>query len=306
MVKNFNEWWKNNLTTFCVKTYSFWERMGIHVVPNDFYQPIPDLRNLTDDLWTREYDMTGIDVRERQQLELLSGFVSSFRTEYDALPRRRTGSPHEYFVFNGTFETVDGEMLYCMVRHFKPSRMVEVGSGNSTFLSAKALMQNKREREDQSCQFVAIEPFPSPALRGGLPGLTRLIPTRLQDVDISEFVDLGKNDILFIDSSHISMIGSDVNHIFQRVLPILRKGVVVHFHDIFLPREYRRNWVLGSKLFFNEQYLLHAFMSFNDSFEVLWAGSYMHLRHPTELEKAFSSYDSSQHWPGSFWIRKTK
>ena len=90
------------------------------------------------------------------------------------------------------------------------------------------------------------------------------------------------------------------------VLPRLSKGVLVHIHDIFLPAEYPRKWVMDFYRFWNEQYLLQAFLAFNPSFEILWAASYMHLRHPDLLEAAFNSYDRRLNWPASFWIRKTR
>jgi len=133
-----------------------------------------------------------------------------------------------------------------------------------------------------------------------------LIPKKVQDIPLSEFKKLSENDILFIDSSHVLKIGSDVQYLYLEVLPRLNKGVIVHAHDIFLPAEYPKEWVLKNYIFWNEQYLLQAFLAFNNSFEVLWAGSYMHLRHPDKLEEAFSSYKRDKIWPSSFWIRKIK
>ena len=114
------------------------------------------------------------------------------------------------------------------------------------------------------------------------------------------------HDILFIDSSHVLRIGGDVQYEYLEILPRLARGVIVHSHDIFLPAEYPRHWVLEEHKFWTEQYLLQAFLAFNDSFEVLWAGSYMHLKHPEKLEEAFSSYKRERTLPGSFWMRKVK
>jgi hypothetical protein len=117
---------------------------------------------------------------------------------------------------------------------------------------------------------------------------------------------LEENDILFIDSSHVLKIGSDVQYEYLEILPRLNKGVIVHIHDIFLPAEYRKEWVLKDHIFWTEQYLLQAFLAFNDNFEILWAGSYMHLKHPDKLEVAFNSYRRNERWPGSFWIKKIR
>ena len=99
-------------------------------------------------------------------------------------------------------------------------------------------------------------------------------------------------------------IGSDVQYEYLEILPRLNKGVVVAFHDVFLPAEYPREWILKWHRFWNEQYLLQAFLMFNHSWEILWAGNYMHICHPNELKKAFPSYESNPHNPGGFWIRR--
>ena len=153
---------------------------------------------------------------------------------------------------------------------------------------------------------LAIEPYPNPTLKAGFPGLTRLIDQKVQRVDLCEFDKLCNNDILFIDSSHVAKTGSDVEYEYLEILPRLRKWAIVHIHDIYMPAEYLREELFTRHRFWNEQYILHAFLSFNDSFEVLWAGSYMHLNHSAALERAFSSYSRDKQWPTSFWIRKTK
>src|SRR5262249_46442361 len=113
-----------------------------------------------------------------------------------------------------------------------------------------------------------------------------------------------QNDILFIDSSHVFRVDSDVRFLFLEVLPRLNPGVLIHIHDIFLPYDYPRDWIVKEHRFWNEQYLLHAFLLFNRAFEVLWAGSYMHTRHSDKLKRAFASYDPASVWPGSFWMRR--
>ena len=288
------------------KTFSLCQRLGFHVTPNSFYHPVPDTRKLKEDLWSKRSELAGIDLNEQKQRELLSLFVSKFKNEYERFPRNRTETPHEYYINNGAFTSVDGETLYCMIRQFKPRRIYEIGSGNSTYLSAQAVQKNAEEDSDYQCELVAIEPYPSEILKSGFPGLTKIIPKEVQDVPLSEFEKLTENDILFIDSSHVLRIGSDVQYEYLEILPRLNKGVIVHAHDIFLPAEYPKEWILREHRFWTEQYLLQAFLAFNDSYELLWAGSYMHLNHPDRLEKAFSSYNRVERWPGSFWMRRTR
>lgn len=283
--------------------FSFWQRRGVHVVPNHFYQPIPDTRTLPEELWSRPSEMPGVEMNEAGQLELLELFAARYKSEYDALPRERTAVPHQYFVNNSAFETVDGEVLYCMVRHLRPRRVFEVGSGNTTYLSAQAALRNEAEGAP-ACELVAFEPYPNDTLRAGFPGLSRLVATGAQEIPLETFAELGEGDILFIDSSHVLKIGSDVQYLYLEVLPRLRPGVHVHVHDIFLPAEYPRGWVMEERRFWNEQYLLQAFLAFNSAFEVRWAASYMHLRRPDRLEAAFASYDRRGGAPGSFWMRR--
>ena len=279
-----------------IKLFRVWERMGFHITQNHFYQPIPDIRTLPDNLWLRQSELVGIDMNEQRQIGLLNELSVKFKNEYDGLLEENSSKPKQ-------FGPVDGEILYCMIRYFKPERIVEIGSGYSTYISAQAILKNEEEGGNKS-ELIAIEPYPNEALRRGFPGLTKLIPAKVETVELAEFTKLQENDILFIDSTHVLKSGSDVQYEYLEILPRLRKGVIVHIHDIFLPMEYPKEWVLKQFLFFNEQYLLQAFMAFNNAYEVLWAASYMHLRYPDQLEQAFGSYNRKRAWPGSFWIRK--
>ena len=254
------------------RTFPVWQALGLIVLPRHFYEPVPDTRTLREALWQRHSELPGLDMNAQGQLDLLDRFVTQYRSEYERLPREKTPVPHQYYSRNHRFSSVDGEILYCMIRHFKPRIVFEVGSGYSTYLSAQASLRNA-DVDGVACELVACEPFPNPVIKAGFPGLTRLLSTAIQDVPSSELERLDENDILFIDSSHVLKIGSDVQYEYLEVLPRLKKGVVVHLHDIFLPAEYPRTWVKRYYRFWNEQYLLQAFLAFNESFEVLWAGS---------------------------------
>jgi hypothetical protein len=280
--------------------------LGIHVTYNHFYGPVPDTRVLKEDLWRIHSKLIGIQVNEKLQLDLLSRFKDDYIDEYEHFPKEKTNIPYEYYVRNRMFEAVDGEILYCMIRHFKPKRIIEIGSGYSTYLAAKAILKNMNSCDSYWCELTAIEPFPNKTLLNGFPGLSILLPNLVQDIPLSRFEELRENDMLLIDSSHVLKIGSDVQYEYLEILPRINKGVLISFHDIFLPAAYRKKWVLKDHLFWNEQYLLQAFLAFNPCFEVLWMGSYMHLRHPQELKAAFTSYDPELDWPGSFWICRIK
>jgi hypothetical protein len=286
------------------KYFAFWENEGLHLTPVHFYQPIPDTRSLGEELWSGQSALPGVVIREEPQLELLESFVRDFRGEYEAFPKKSSGVPWEFHFDNPSFLSVDAEILYCMVRHFKPRRIIEIGSGYTTYLAASAVLLN--QKEGHPCELVAIEPYPAPALKQGFPGLGRLIDQKVEDVPLELFESLGENDILFIDSSHVLAIGNDVHYEYLELLPRLSRGVIVHIHDIFLPAEYPKDWVMTHRRFWTEQYLLQAFLAFNESFEVIWGGNWMRLHRADRLQAAFSSYEPSKTLPGSFWMRKVR
>jgi predicted O-methyltransferase YrrM len=282
------------------RTFSFWERLGLHVTPVHFYQPVPDTRELGPSLWERRSNLVGVDMAEAEQLVLLST-MTGYRDEYAAFGARRAGDGQGFHFGNAFLEAVDAEVLYALVRHLRPRRLIEIGSGYSTLVAAEAARRNAAE--GSPCRITAIEPFPSAMLRAGVPGVElRAVP--LQSVALSEFEALCQDDILFIDSSHVLKIGGDVQYEFLEILPRLARGVTVHVHDIFLPAEYPKAWVLGEHRFWTEQYLLQAFLAFNAAFKVIWAGHFMHGRHPEKLAAAFPSYDPARAMPGSFWMRR--
>lgn len=283
--------------------FRFFQWLGIHISPNHYYQPIPDTRTLDDSIWKKESKLFGIDMNADRQISLLKSF-SQFKKEYDKLPLYKTNNSAQYFIRNGGFESVDGEILYSMIRHFKPKTILEIGSGNSTYLSAQAILENKEEEHEG--KLIAIDPYPNDILEKGFLGLNKLIRKEIQEIPLSLFECLGKNDILFIDSTHVLKINSDVQYEYLEILPQLPKGVIIHIHDIFLPLEYPKEWVLKDHTFWNEQYLLQAFLCFNSYFEILWTSSYMNLKNPKLLEKAFASYKLNKKWPTSLWVKKIK
>lgn len=276
------------------------QKAGIHVLPNHYYSPIPDTRTLDDSIWKARDALAGIDLRLSEQLRLL-GALQNFKTEYDALPREQTSDPTRFHLHNGSYESVDAEVLYALLRHLKPRQVIEIGSGNTTLLAAEALRKNTVEGSKGS--ITAIEPYPTPMLRNDIPEVAELIEEPVQNVPVEQFEALGENDVLFIDSSHVLKIGSDVWYEFLEILPRLKKGVWVHVHDIFFPEEYPKEWVLDEHRFWNEQYLLQAFLAFNSAYEVRWSGRAMTLRHPKDVAAAFASFNQSVR-PGGFWMQR--
>ncbi len=301
---------------------SFWlcQKIGFNIVPNHFYYPIPDLNDLDKHDWKALSKLEGVNLNLNKQLDILRNYVPKYINECD-FPKQRTSIPYEFFLNNGYFESVDAEILHTMIRHFKPNRIVEIGSGYSTYLSARSCRMNN-EIDCVRSELFAIDQYPKNTLRKGIPGLTKLINKPVEQVDLSFFQELNQNDILFIDSSHVIKIANDVLYEYLNILPILKKGVIIHIHDIFLPAEYPKEWVFNLGRFWTEQYLLQSFLCFNNAFEVLWSSSAMHFYYHDELESMFPgwkgsyinypkqfkmttpTYDKINIWPCSFWIRK--
>jgi hypothetical protein len=273
-----------------------WEQHGFHVTPVHFYQPIPDTQSLPETLWKQPSELIGIDMNDAMQLDLLRNRFPRFRDEYQQFPTKPTGKENRFYLGNHLFDDTDALVAYCMVRHFQPRLIIEVGSGFSSLVLGDAAARN------DSSGLICVEPFPREFLRKGFPGLRSLIEKKVQDIEPQFFSQLESGDILFIDSSHTVKIGGDVNYLFLEVLPRLKPGVIVHVHDIFLPFDYRRDWVLDEFRFWTEQYLLQAFLMFNPEFEVLMANSYLNHYHQEDLKAAFP--DLSSWGGGSFWMRR--
>jgi len=267
-----------------------WEKHGFHVTPVHFYEPIPDTRSLPETLWSQPSELVGIEMNDSMQLDLLRNHFPKFRDEYEHFPAEPP--PGQRRPFRGT----DALVAYCMVRHFQPKLIIEVGSGFSSLVLGAATAKNRR------VALICVEPFPPDFLRKGFPGLQTLIEKNVQEIDLEFFSQLQSGDILFIDSSHTVKIGGDVNYLFLEVLPRLNPGVIVHVHDIFLPFEFRRDWVLDEFRFWTEQYLLQAFLTFNSEFEVLLANYYLNRYHEEHLQAAFP--DLPRWMGGSFWMRR--
>jgi predicted O-methyltransferase YrrM len=283
--------------------FDLWEARGYHVTPVHFYEPVPDTRELGPNVWASRSDAPGVVLDEQRQIDLLATLAATFRGEYDNFASRGSNDPARYRTHNGGFESVDGEILYSLLRHLQPRRVYEVGSGWSTLLTSEALVRNEAEGA-HPCDYRVFDPYPGVVVAGGVRGVSSLSRMRIQDVPLETFDELGENDVLFIDCSHVATIGSDARHICLEIVPRLQPGVVVHFHDIFMPDEYPRAWVEEMRWFWTEQYVVQAFLAFNDTFEVLWAAHWMHTHRPDALQAAMSSYDPSASRPASLWIRR--
>lgn len=266
--------------------FPFFERiLNLHVTPNDYYSPIPSVKDLPPDIFDKRSSLAGIDMNAAEQEAFLRDVLPKYLGEYTPQP-------------NNGLSVGDAYVLYALIRESKPRRMVEIGGGDSTFVSMSAIEKNRAE--GHPCQFTCIEPYPRPfLLRADWPDYS-LVTAKVQDVDLSVFED---TDILFIDSSHVSKIGSDVNHEMFEILPRMKPGSLIHWHDIVIPTNYWRDWTEGGTQFWNESYLLQAFLMFNSQFRVLWAARWFKLMNP-ELVGDTLSFVQPDHRLTSFWVQR--
>jgi hypothetical protein len=268
-----------------------------------FYSPVPDHRELVREptrsrVWPQVPPPTpGIDWRAGGQESLLRDLG---RQPEIAFADRPSGDNTEYHTGNEMFSRLDAWVLQGMLRHFRPRRMIEVGCGWSSLVTARI----NREFLGNALQFTCIEPFPPPFLEAGVPGISQLLTQPVQETQPELFLSLDSGDVLFIDSSHTVKTGGDVVFLVQDVLPRLRSGVIVHFHDIFLPYDYPQDWVVAGRAW-NEQYLVRAFLMFNSEFRVLLAVGWLSHHRASLLADTLPADPSG--YPdggGSLWIQR--
>lgn len=218
-------------------------------------------------------DPLGFDVREADQLELLAALKAYPLPDPSAWPQP------SYDPSNDQFPPQDAALLYGMIRHHRPSRVVEVGCGWSTTVTARAIADGAL-----STSLVCIDPYPRDFL-SDVPRI-ELRQEKVEHTPMAVFEALGPGDVLFIDSSHVVKTGSDVVHLVLRVLPRLNEGVVVHVHDVFIPEDYPIGWVKAG-FGWNEQYMVQAYLVGNRRAEILAMNHWLSIRHPEAVTSAF-------------------
>jgi predicted O-methyltransferase YrrM len=266
-----------------------------------FYSPIPSLPDIRErdaaifDHWPPE--LPGIDLNVEGQLALLDAFGPYYR-EIPFTAEKKEGL--RYYFANRLYSYSDAIFLYCMIRHFEPRRIVEVGCG----FSSAVMLDTNDAFFGGAIDLTFVDPDPKvlrKLLKPGDEGKVRLVRDIVQNVPLSTFEALEAGDILFVDSSHVSKTGSDLNRMIFEVLPRLARGVLVHFHDVFYPLEYPREMVYQG-IAWNEAYLLRAFLQYNSAFQVAFFNTYLETFH---RERVYSAMPLCEKNPGgSIWLRR--
>ena len=246
--------------------------------------------------------MAGIDFDTSAMLCLADSFHERYASEYSVFGKTIHNEDAQFFFGNGVYERIDAEVLHCMIRSYRPKRVIEIGSGFSSLITAAACELNRAE--GHPVEFSLIEPYPNDFIRPTIPGIFQLHRMGVEECPIQMFEELEEGDILFIDSTHVIRSGNDVEYEYFEIIPRLKPGVIIHIHDIFLPFRYPESWIREEHIFWNEQYLVEAMLMHNSSFKVLWAGCHMHTEHPQRLAEAFPGYDPKRVMPGSLWLKR--
>lgn len=285
---------------------AFWGN-GFHLLRKHYYCVVPDEGDDTPGYWTTPSAMAGIDMRTDAQKEFIRNVLPkhmvTFRANY---PVHEPAVHGDFFLLNGSYMAVDAHIYHALIRECRPKRIVEIGTGYSTILAAD-IARRMRESGETPPHITAIDPYPWDVFKNGVAQVDEVIAEKVQEVPLERFTSLEAGDFLFIDSTHVLRANSDVQYEFLEVLPRIRSGVWVHIHDISLPLPYPRIYY-DTQTYWNEQWLLQAFLVNNSKFEVVWAGNYMNVHHKDLMLEAFpelrlmrEKWTSSE--PTAFWIR---
>jgi hypothetical protein len=273
----------------------------------DYYSPLPSVARLRANgaRWNRPSALHGIEydlaAMKSALTELLACYLDEFLTYPTYAQVRKIG-------FGPGYSAVDALTLYMMIRHLKPQRYIEVGSGVSTFYCSLAAQRNLSE--GHPLEMTCIEPYPFEKL-STIPGI-RVLSQKVEDVDISLFQQLQENDVLFIDSSHILRVDGDVPFLYLEVLPILKVGVMTHIHDIPYPYNFPyppELWIFGQDwpMFWNEPMVLQAFLAFNKNFKISLSTPLIRYFDEAFLKQSIPIYESVGQNPNTFssiWLRR--
>jgi len=281
---------------------TIFDAVGVYPIVDHYYEPLFKKSRITKSL-REDRILQGIDYNEKEQLSVLEKF--DYNEEFLKYPMEKPDDcPQPLFYYNNpNFKSGDAEYLYNIIRLSKPSKIVEIGSGFSTLIAHEANLKNKRGNGNYTCEHICIEPYQ----RNWLEDIgVSVIRQPVERIEIEWFTRLNRNDILFIDSSHIIRPQGDVLFEYLHILPALNSGVIIHIHDIFTPKDYLDEWIFKEVRLWNEQYLLEAFLSFNHEFKIIGALNFLAHHYLNELSAKcpiFSKEHASRE-PGSMWLQR--
>lgn len=280
------------------KSTAILKKIGVFPIRNHYYEPF--FSNQLVHPLDVDRKLPGINLNDSEQIKLLSKLTYAHEL-VDMNLLQKSDLVENFHINNGSFESGDAEFLYQLIRHIKPSKIVEIGSGSSTKITRLALIKNREETRN-AYSHICIEPYEQPWLESLSD--VQIIRKKVEDIKFDWASELKSGDILFVDSSHMIRPQGDVLKEYLEIFPSLSPGVYVHVHDIFTPKDYLKSWIVDDVKFWNEQYLLEALLSNTNKYEVIAALNYLKHKHYVEL-KEVCPYLSKDQEPGSFYFKVT-
>lgn len=279
-------------------------RAGFHLLRRNYYAPVPEESDLA---YEARSELVGLELDAGRSFALLDSAIAPYRPELADVPVDAPVPGQPFYLLNGLFMAIDAQVYYGLVRHLKPARIVEIGSGFSTLVALRAVERNVAEGK-RATEVLCVEPYPMEELSRAAGDRLRLVAKPVQAVPMDVFTSLGEGDVLFIDSTHVLKSGGDVWYEYCEILPRLAPGVWVHVHDISLPAPYPRAYH-RLRRYWNEQYVLQAYLTHNSRVEIVWPGNWLMHRDPARMTAAFSPeygrmrerFPASE--PSSLWFR---
>lgn len=269
------------------RLFHYLQKFGINILPNHFYSNVPDITFLrNNNFWKEPMEMIGVKgIDLKNQIAFTKILVSSLEDK-SILQRQNIFKQAISEEGSSGYGVIEADFLYCFINHKRPKKVIQIGCGVSTSIILRASKKSETE-----VKVVCIDPYPSNYLKKlNIEGKIQLIDKKAQIVDLVDLVDLDAGDLLFIDSTHTVKVGSEVNRIILEVLPRLKKGVLIHFHDVFFPYDYQRD-INSTPFFWSESSLLHSFLINNDKFVVRAAQSILHYEAKDFLKETFPNYN---------------
>ncbi|MEM9772999.1 MAG: class I SAM-dependent methyltransferase [Chloroflexota bacterium] len=242
----------------------------VNVVPANFYSNIPlvdDIKN-SFEYKGESYEPYNNGLFNKEKIESFIKSIAIYAEEFNPPLEKAEGTTNQFYWKNPAFSYADAMAYYCILRHFKPTRLFEIGSGYSTLVANQALLANGKGN------IMMIEPYPMDFLKS-LETVDQIIEKFAQDIPVTDFVDLVESaDVWFIDSTHTVKIGSDCLYIYLKVMPNITKEILVHTHDVYLPYGMPQKSALERHIYWTEQYLLYAYMLDNPKVDIKFSSIY--------------------------------
>lgn len=273
------------------------KQIGVFPIRDHYYEPLFNDKHLLSPL-DLDRELPGLEFNSKYQIKFLEELTFSKELiELNLTQQAKTDI--DFCIQNGEFGSGDADFLYQFIRKVQPKKIIEIGSGNSTKIARLAIENNKLDT-GQEAVHICIEPYEQPWLHN-LTGIL-LIRSRVEKLKFDWSSELSEGDLLFIDSSHMIRPQGDVLYEYLQIIPKLSKGVYVHIHDIFTPKDYPKSWVIDSVRLWNEQYLLEALLSNTNRYDIVASLNYLKHHHYDQLSKV-CPYITKDREPGSFYFR---